>query len=165
MFELTPQIQKEIIIGVIIVIMGGIFVAIFTYYLGKRSLRRQRFLDASREFREAFQEFIIYLDEANDIKDSYTDEDIVSPHLEASIIKHEIAYKKFLPYFGWFKALQFNRAWQQYAYPDKNKFPRDWNIKEKRFEYMEGVDWAKQTAIRKLLRKRINKLFKFANVR
>lgn len=160
MFELRPEMQEKIIIGIFI----GFILTIVAYYFRKKIIGYKEFLGASKEFKEAFHETKNYLNEANDFKDSYTSEDFASAHIEANIAKHEIAYKKFLPYLGWFNTIRINRVWQQYAYPDYKKFSKDWNVKE-RFEYMEGPDWIKQAEIRKLLRKRINKLLKFAKVR
>lgn len=164
MVEFSPQTEEKILIVVITAIISGIISFFIGLYVGRKNLRYQNFLRTSEEFRGAFQDTIIYLDEDSDFKDSYTSQDFAAVHIEANIAKHKIAYKKFLPYLGWINTICIKRAWQQYEYPDYKKFPKDWDIKE-RFEYMEGPDWIKQAEIRKLLRKRINKLLKFAKVR
>ncbi|OGU57731.1 MAG: hypothetical protein A2V66_17240 [Ignavibacteria bacterium RBG_13_36_8] len=106
MFEFSPDTQEKIVIGIFI----GFILAIITYYFRRRSLGYQEYLRASKEFREAFQETIIYLDEAYEFKDSYTCEDFASVHIEANFIKHDIAYEKFLPYLGCLNTIRFNIA-------------------------------------------------------
>ena len=149
---------------ILIAIISGIFTFFIGLYVGRKNLRYQNFLRASEEFREAFQETILYLDEDSDFKDSYTSQDFAAVHIEANIAKHKIAYKKFLPYLGWIDTFRIKRAWQEYEYPDYKKFSKEWDVKE-RFEYMAGPDWNKQAEIRKILRKRINNLLKFAKIR
>ncbi len=156
MTQTEEKILIAVITGIITFFVGRLF--------GRHNLRYQNYLRASEEFRAAFQDTIIYLDEESDFKDSYTSQDFAAVHIEANIAQHKIAYKKFLSYLGWIRTIRIKRAWQQYEHPDYKKFPKDWNVKE-RFEYMEGPDWIKQAEIRKLLRKRISKLLKFAKVR
>jgi hypothetical protein len=150
--------------NILIALIAGIISFFIGLFVGRKNLRYQNFLRASEEFRSAFQDTIIYLDEDSDFKDSYTDRDLAGGHIETNIAKHKIAYKKFLPYLGWINTIRIKSAWQQYEHPDYKKYPKDWNVKE-RFEYAEGIDWIKQAEIRKLLRKRINKLLKFAKVK
>ncbi len=158
------QTEEKIFTAIISAIVGGFISFFIGLFVGRKNLRYQNLLRASEEFRAAFQETILYLDEDSDFKDSYTSQDFVAVHIEANIAQHKIAYKKFLPYLSWIKTIRIKRAWQQYEHPDYKKFPKDWNVKE-RFAYMEGTDWTKQAEIRKLLRKRISKLLKFAKVR
>jgi len=158
--ELTQQTQNQIIIGIIV----GAIIAFLGFYFRKKSLSYQEFLRASKEFREVFKDTIIFLDEARDIKPFYTSEDFAYHNIEINISKHEEACKKFLPHLGIINHYRFNTAWQQYAYPQYKNFPKNWNIRE-RFDYMNGPDFNEEIKIRKLLRKKINKLLKFAKAR
>jgi hypothetical protein len=158
MFEQGHTMEEKISTVIISSAISGLITFIFGYYLGRRNARYQEFLRASREFREPFIDALIELDPIEDTKDGYTIDtfsfNIAIKHFE----KQRLAVKTFSNYLSSRKRIKLNNAWNEYAYPNENKFPGDFN--EIGFDY-KTVNPAEEPEIRERMRKRINKIISF----
>ena len=83
-------------------LVWGIITFIGGYFLGKRNIRYQEFLRASREFRNAFSPALVELDPIDDVKEGYTQDtfsfNIITNHFDSQ----RLAVQVFSDFLGWF---------------------------------------------------------------
>ena len=134
MFEYSTELQDKMTVEVYSIIITGIVTFIIGFYLGKKNIKYQELLRASREFREAFLPALVELDPIDDIKEYYTNKtfshNIVTRHFE----KQRLAVQIFSEYLSTRKKNKLKEAWREYAFPHNTKFPGE-------FDEIPSVDY------------------------
>jgi hypothetical protein len=126
--------------------------------LGKRNIRYQEFLRASKEFRDAFAPALVELDPIHDVKEGYTIDTFSFNIVIKYFDRQKLAIQVFSDYLSVRKKRKLNNAWQEYAYPHHKEFPGEFN--DIGFDY-KTVNPAEEPAIREKIRNRIYKIISF----
>ena len=155
MLKLSPEMQENIIIGLVITLVGGIIIHLIVKRLNKSNIRYQEYLRASKEFRDAFIPALDQLTSVEDSKTGYTIDTFSFNIAVHYFEKQRLAVNTFAEYLGFWKRKRLLKAWQEYAYPYENNFPEDFN--EVGFDY-KTVHPAEEPEIRERMRKRISKI-------
>lgn len=164
MFYCLTETQTRILIAGI-GLLGSVITFIAGYYLGKRNIRYQNFLSAASEFRSAFSEIIVFLDEVKDNNIVYdkvlSNADSTYDMIIKNIEIHHIAFINFFHYFSGRKAIRFKKTWEDYANPmhDNYKSSFDW---VNRIATYRTKNFTSEREVRQLVRNKIVKLLDFA---
>ena len=165
MFEYSPEIQQKITIAIYSIITSGIVSFAIGYCLGKKNIKYQVKLRAKKEFRDAFTQILIELDEVRDIRtQGYSQGDFPSDIVEKHFNSLEVAKTNFAGFLNKRNKTKLIKAWDEFAYPNKklsiiasdndlNKIPNPEYFSTYQPEIVE---------IREKLRTRINKILAFA---
>ena len=141
------------IITGIFTLLGAIVGGYIAWLSVMKAARRQTFNEASAEFRSAFTEELILLDERYD---NNTIPEQTFTNVKNSTKKHETAKIRFRPYLNRGNVDAFDNAWKNYAYPCQEEFPINPII-----DYLPDKNRS-EVDIRKIVRNRIEELLSFA---
>ena len=150
---------------ILIAVITGIITFFVGLYVGRKNLRYQNFLTASREFRDAFSEIKVFLDVLKDNNIVYdkmlSNADSTYDVIVKSIGNQHIAFINFSHYFSGRKAIRFKNAWEDYVNPhhDNYKSSFDW---ANRIAIYRTKNFTSERDVRELVRNKIAKLLDFA---
>ncbi len=148
--------MSDVIIPIFCTLLG---VGIGAWLSNKQAialLKRQRFLDACAEFKNAFVETIYLLNASSKQGVGVDDEILVYDIIKNRAVEHEKAMIRFRYHVTNRDA--FDRAWEEY------QGKRDTEATEYFLAYMERPGQIEDTALRQLAIDRIERLWDFANV-
>ena len=170
MFDLSPETQEKILIIIITTIVSGIVSFIVGRYVGRKNLRYQNFLSTSAEFRDVFIDMQIFLDESDKspVFDKISSEHIsVCEFIERNIKTQENVFIRLEPHLWFIKRRCFRKVWEDYANPkDKNPIVTlNKSASLNRYVAYNATNPSEEREKRKLVRKKMKKLLKFAKVR
>lgn len=144
----------EISVAGIIILCVGIF---FGHYFAYKRDRRKEFIDAGKDFREAFTEVRILLDIKPPNDPAISNEwQKTWKLLERFYKQHRAAIRRFEDILPSFQKASFRKCWEEYCCYDKKN-----NCKT--FSYYKSESMEEEFNKRQLAISRIEKLLKFAN--
>jgi hypothetical protein len=170
MFNLCPQTIKEILIIIFTAIISGASSYFVGGWIGKNNLRDQYFLIAVKEFRDAFTDMLIFLDESRD-KVSLIEkvlgysQDSALEFIQQNVAVQEKAFVKFSSYLKKPKLDDVKKTWQDYANPNYKDGETNLSDSFRRIIAYRSKNSLEEQKVRQTIRDKINALLSFAPIK